>query len=417
VDYDARRVWVDQAIVYPNLSGVPLSELVLAVEPMRYDGAFKLIALSLAGMPVSDYLLDSHRLIVPLALPLPAGRQVELVLQYELALPPKRYDDIFGWTADQINLTDWYPFIVPYDTASGWLLHDPMPWGEHLVYDWANYEVYLRFTEPAAAPMVAAPALAEAHGEWTRYRLDGARTFALSMSRRFLVRETAVRSTVVRSYFFAEHKAAGEKIAYVATQALGLFEPLFAPYPYPVLNVVETEHSDGQEFDGLAFLSSNFYATYNGGSRNNLVVIGVHEIAHNWWFGLVGNDQALEPWLDEALAVYSERIFFEYTNPGLLDWWWRFRVTYFNPRGWVDATIYNGGSFRDYTDAVYFNGALFLEKLRIRMGDKAFLAFLKDYARQMAYGRATARNFFQVARQHSARDFSDLIRAYFSTSE
>ena len=85
-----------------------------------------------------------------------------------------------------------------------------------------------------------------------------------------------------------------------AVQAVGLFEAKFAPYPYEVLSVVETESPDGQEYDGLVFLSSDFYDQYGGSNRSNMVSIGVHEIAHNWWFGLVGNDQALEPWLDEA---------------------------------------------------------------------------------------------------------------------
>ena len=261
---------------------------------------------------------------------------------------------------------------------------------------------------------MAAPALPEVSGEWMRYRLGAARTFAMSMSREFLVSESAVRSVAVHSYYFAGHEDAGAKIMFVGTQVIGLFEPLFAPYPYPVINVVELDYNDGQEYDGLCFLSSNFYEAYDGGSQNNLVTIGAHEMIHNWWFGLVGNDQALEPWLDEAMALYSERIFFEYTNPGLVDWWWQFRVNYFGPNGWVDTNIYDGVSFRDYTNAVYLNGATFLEDLRVRIGDQAFFAFLKDYAAQMSGRRATADDFFAILRQHTTKDISDLLAAYFA---
>ena len=66
--------------------------------------------------------------------------------------------------------------------------------------------------------------------------------------------------------------------------------------------------TDGQEYDGLVFLATKFFDEYGGSTRSNMVSIGVHEIAHQWWFGLVGNDQALEPWLDEAMSVYSEKI-------------------------------------------------------------------------------------------------------------
>ena len=416
IDYDNHHVAVDQAITYPNQTGVPLNELVLAVEPMLYGNAFHLSTLSVNGAPVTNYSLVTHRLTVPLSTPLPAGGQVTLVLQYDLNIPVKQKGNTFGWLSYQTNLTDWFPFVVPYDASAGWLLHDFMPYGEHLVYDAADFDVYIRFADPSSAPIVAAPALPESSGEWTKYRLGGARTFALSMSREFLVSESAVGSVVVRSYYFAGHEDAGVKMMSVGTQVVGLFEPLFAPYPYPVLNVVELDYNDGQEYDGLCFLSSSFYEAYNGTSQNNLVVLGMHEMAHNWWFGLVGNDQALEPWLDEAMAVYSERIFFEYTNPGIVDWWWQFRINYFGPSGWVDTNIYNGATFRDYTDAVYFNGATFIEDLRVRIGDQAFYAFIKDYAAEMSHRRATADDFFTILRQHTTKDISDLIAAYFQNS-
>ena len=34
--------------------------------------------------------------------------------------------------------------------------------------------------------------------------------------------------------------------------------------------------------------------------------IVVHELAHEWWFGSVGDDQAESPWLDEGFATYAE---------------------------------------------------------------------------------------------------------------
>jgi hypothetical protein len=415
IDYDNHTVNVDESILYPNLTGVTLNELVIAVEPMLYNASFVFTSLSVNGLPIYNSSLESHRLTVPIP-PLPPNTQIALVIEYDLNIPVKQKANTFGWQNYQTNLTEWIPFVVPYDSVNGWLLHDFYPWGEHLVYDSADFEVNLRFTDPASAPIVAAPALPEANGEWTRYRLLGARTFALSLSRDFLVNESAVGSVVIRTYYFAGHEDAASKMTYVATQAVGLFEPKFAPYPYSILNVVELDYNDGQENDGLIFLSSAFFDQFNGGTKNNMTTIGVHEIAHNWWFGLVGNDQAMEPWLDEAMALYSERIFYEYTNPDLLDWWWQFRVNYFGPNGYVDMTVYDGVSFRTYTNAVYLNGATFMEDLRVRMGDDNFYKFIKDYAAQMSYRRATADDFFRIARQHTSADLSDLIAAHFRNS-
>jgi aminopeptidase N len=145
---------------------------------------------------------------------------------------------------------------------------------------------------------------------------------------------------------------------------------------------------------------------------NNLVDIAVHETAHQWWFGSVGSDQALEPWLDEALATYSERLFYEKNYPAVTAWQ-AFRVDAYAPAGWVDTDIYHGLDFRTYANAVYLRGAQFLQALRDRIGDETFFAFLKDYAAQMAGKRATAADFFRILRAHTGAEITDIVSAYF----
>ena len=34
-------------------------------------------------------------------------------------------------------------------------------------------------------------------------------------------------------------------------------------------------------------------------------IVVAHEVAHQWWYSLVGNDQIDEPWLDEAFAQFT----------------------------------------------------------------------------------------------------------------
>ena len=116
------------------------------------------------------------------------------------------------------------------------------------------------------------------------------------------------------------------------------------------------------------------------------------------------------------MSVYSERIFYEFTNPNYGDWWWNFRVNYFKPSGWVDTSIYNGGTFRAYTNAVYLDGAYFLEDLRARMGDQDFYKFLKDYAARYSYKLATGADFFATVRDNTSANIDDLIQSYFQGS-
>lgn len=412
LDFEAHTLVVDETIRYYNTTGAALSDIVLSVQPNRFGSSvFVLNSAMQDSVALTSYDLNGQRLTLNLPQALQPSAATTLVLSFKLNLPAKSGEGLFGYDFNQINLVDWYPLIVPY--SGGWVLHDPMPFGEHLVYDSSDIELNLKVD---SSVIVAASAPSDQNGEWTRYRLYGARAFTLSASDEFLVTESAVGSVKIRSYYFDGYKAAGESILYSAVQAVSLYSAKFGDYPYETLAIVQADIHDGQETDGLVFLASDFYGQYGGGAKNNLTTIGVHEIAHQWWYGLVGSDQATEPWLDEAMSAYSERIFYEYNYPRYGDWWWQFRVDYFGPSGYVDSPIYNFGSQRAYVNAAYLNGAHFMEDLRSRMGDDDFFRFLKDYATKYARSRATSYDFFATVRANTTADIIGLIAEYFSGS-
>jgi hypothetical protein len=408
LDYAGHAAAISEDIRYANTTGQSLTEIVIAVEPNLWTDCFDLKLLDEDGSPVSSYTLDGQRLTISLARPLPEGATTTISVGYALSMPLKSGDSPFGYQADQLNLTDWYPFIVPFD--GDWVLHDPWSFGEHLVYDSSDFDVYVMVKDAGITLAASAPAVV--NGTSTSYHLEGARTFVLSASDRYRVEESAVGPVQIEAYSLPGHDDANKAVVWMATQSLGLYAAKFAPYPYPSLSIVESDLSDGQEFDGLVFLASQFYDGYGGTARSNLFTIGTHEIAHQWWFGLVGSDQEREPWLDEALAVYSERIFYEYNYPNYGNWWWDFRVNYFNPTGKVDADLYSFATFQDYVSAVYLNGANMLEDLRGRVGDDAFFHFLQDYASTYARRRATGADFFALLKQHTNKDLSDIMQTY-----
>jgi aminopeptidase N len=195
---------------------------------------------------------------------------------------------------------------------------------------------------------------------------------------------------------------------------LKVFGEILGPYPRKTLTIVEGDFLDGMEFDGLFFLGHAFYDYFVGGGKNNLIIISAHETAHQWWYAQVGNDQALEPWLDEALATFSEALFYERVYPDLSQWWWDNRIYFHKPEGWVDSTIYNVAGFYPYRSAVYLRGALFLRDVRHLIGDDAFFSFLKDYLQRYRGKIATGNDFFAVLQEHTTADLSGLLRMYFA---
>jgi hypothetical protein len=344
-----------------------------------------------------------------------------IAIQYTLALPFAEQEDpnlsrprIFGYTRLQLNLTNWYPFVVPFIDGN-WVLHEPWFYGEHLVYDAADYDVRLRFSDPANPPVVAASGAPEVNPDFTRYTLVAGRAFAVSASSQFKVASQQVGEVTVSSYYFPFYDGAAQAALETTAQSVQIFGERYGPYSHKTLAVVMGDFNDGMEFSGFFYLSRDFYNLYGYSTTpvNYLIFVAAHETAHQWWFEQVANDQATQPWLDESLATYSERIYYETLHPSLVDDWWAYRIDYYQPQGFVDTPVYDGQGFRTYTNAIYFRGAHFLEDLRARIGDEAFFGFIRAYLAQNNGKIAVSGDFFSLLREHTRTDFSDLVRQYF----
>jgi hypothetical protein len=438
MDYDQHHVEVSQVINYTNRTDAALDDLVLMVEANRYQGTFTLKRLEIPDEQApGEYTLEGNQLRLALPKSLPPGETLSLEIEFALQLPspapnPSTRPVPFGYTARQSNLVDWYPFIPPLHPTQGWLAHAPGYYGEHLAYEKVDFEVNLRIDgHTPVAPGVSTPSPADVlplvvaasanptlDGEWYRYRLENARNFSWSASHSYLVKAASVDGIQVYNYAFPYHEEAGDAVLDATIKALALYQELFGPYPHATLSVVEADFLDGMEYDGMYFLSNGFYNLYTGTPAEYLTAIAAHETAHQWWYGIVGNDQALEPWLDEALCTYTERLFYERYYPEALDWWWEYRIHYYAPKGAIDGSIYSytytTDAYRAYRDAVYLNGAVFLEELRQTIGDGSFFAFLKDYAQQSADKIASGEDFWRILGEHSQMDLTPLKDKYFT---
>jgi hypothetical protein len=424
MDYDAKTLAVRQQTTFANNTAIAIPAIVFAVQPNRIPGVFTLQSLSADGVPISAYSLEGQRLQFTLPAPLLSGQTIVVDLEYSLSLPRIAQGDpnqirpqIFGFTDRQVNLTDWYPMLVPFSPETGWQLADPWYYGEHLVYPLADFDVILRFTDPASLPQIAASAAAGPIESGFSYRLLRARTFSLAMGRQLQVISAEANGVTVNSYFYPGFETAGQAVLDATLQAVKTYAELFGPYPHTTLAAVQGDFNDGMEFDGLYYLSNAFYNLYDGTRQNYLVMVAAHETCHQWWFGAVASDQANHPWLDESIATYCERLFYEKNDPEALSWWWAYRIDYYQPDGKMDGTVPSYGGFTPYTNATYRQGARFYEELRQVIGDQAFFAFLKDYYAVMNGKIATPEAFFTILRAHTSADLSPLLAKYFQKAE
>ncbi len=408
----ARRAEVSERIIYTNRHSAALSELVLVVPPNRFEGSFSLRGIRWAGQDAPPpYRLSGPLLTVSLPQPLETGSTVGLQIDYQIILPESA--GAFGSTPRQLNFGDWYPFVAAISPDGTWLAFPPAPLGEYSVNDLSDFKVSVDLRQEGGWQL-AGSAIPRQQGSLWSFELTNARSFSWSAGLEMVTLVQQFGEITLSAFVFAEHADAGEMALYHMSRAIEVFSSLFTPYAHPSLTLIETTMNDGMEYDGMFFLGSGFFKDYQQGIiANNLMVLTVHETAHQWWYARVGSDPYNEPWMDEALCTFSELLFMERVYPDLVNWWWQFRVNYFGPAGYVNLPVNAYGSFRQYVNAVYLNGVNFLDELRYRAGDEDFLRFLKEYARRFDGRRATGADFRALLEEIKPVDYSDIYQRYF----
>jgi hypothetical protein len=414
LDYTERILEVEARIVYPNRTGEDLDALVLVVEAAREAGVFELVELRLPDGPDPErWTLADGVLTIEPAAPVPAGAAVVLEIDYRLALP-RRPGKLAAFNS-QLNLGDWYPMFPEYRAGDAWLVHPAHIVGETIVYPLADFDILLEVVNAPESLVVAASAPVEREDNDYRVAADGYRNATFSISDRFVAAEAEAGEVRVLGYAYREHETAAAAALEAAVRAIEIFSELFGPYPHETYTIVAGNFPDGLEYDGLTFVSVDYYGWYDGTVRNYLPLLIAHEAAHQWWYGVVGNDPAVEPWLDESLSIYCELLYLERAYPEEpADWWWVFRLEEFRPLGGnVDDTVYDHGGYRPYVNAVYLRGAELMHDLRIAMGDEAFFEALRAYAEGYDGRVATGEDLVSILEGYSEEELSLVWGNYF----
>jgi len=421
LDYEGHSIQATQQVHYVNTTTETLPDLVFNVFPNYTEDIFRLDSVSTEQperdeeAPQLEYTLNGTSLRVSLPSGLEPEDEVTLFLDFSLQLP--RMNPYLEWSNGSLGYSDrmlaagnWYPVLVPYREGQGWNAYAYHLVGDPYVSQVADYEVEI--VAPSDV-VIAGSGDEQRFGNRWKYACTEARSFAFAASDQYsLLSQQAGHVTVV-SYFFPVHEHSGSDALLAAAEAIASFEELFGPYPYSSYRIAEVDFAGALEYSGLTFLGDDWYADHPGGYRSRMVSLVVHEVAHQWWYGVVGNDQAREPWLDESLATYSSMLYYERLHPELVDWWWETEVDSYRPQGQINRPIYAFMDGRTYLNAVYRRGALFIRDLRERMGDDEFYAFLRDYYDSQGQKLSTADDFFAVLARHTAVDISSLKEEYF----
>ncbi len=357
---------------------------------------------------------------VLLAQALQPGQTITLSLSFSAQVPAASGQGygIFSRSQESLSLAGWYPVLAPYQ--DGWQM-PPVPavgdvmWAEMSLYD-------VTLIAPSGYEVVSTGSVIERRdtaGQSTWHMVSGpAREFAVAMSNRFEKRETQVDGVRLRLYTLPARAAATSPDAALKMMA-GAFRAYvarFGPYPYTEFDLVEAAVGiGGYEFPGMVYVDYNRRVE---GPFERYRFLSAHEIAHQWWYNLVGSSSVAEPWLDEALASYAAVLYLQHAGDvqgavRLLQSW---KADY-GLRGPgdppVDSSALAFSNWVAYRRTVYYHGALFLDELRQEIGDERFFALLKRLQTQYHYRIMTTGDFLREAEDVAGHDLAALWEKWF----
>jgi hypothetical protein len=402
---------------YTNREGTSLKEVDFRLFPNILGGTMVIATVLVDGKSsVVTYQLNESLLIVPLEKPLIPGTNTLIHIDFKVTIPIT-IDLNYGVQAyydDVLTLAHIYPMIAVYDDKS-WNAEIPPQAGDLTYADISFFIV--RVKAPRQLILVSSGREVSRRVEGDRqivtYAAGPARDFYLAASSHFEVFSRQSGQVTLRFYTRRSLKDGAESALETAQRAIKDFSDRFARYPYTELDFVSTPTSAlGIEYPGMIAISERIVNPDNA----YLEATVAHEVGHQWFYNLVGNDQLDYPWLDESLAQFLTLEYFsdEYGATGgevfrqELERRWDSVNQADIPVG-LPVAEYSG---LEYSAIVYGRGALFFEAMRKEMGTQTFDAFLKDYTETYTWDIATPKGMQETAEKHCGCDLTPLFKEW-----
>ncbi|MGD8759761.1 MAG: M1 family metallopeptidase [Anaerolineales bacterium] len=404
---------------YTNQETEALEEVYFRLFPNIFGGSTVINSATVDGQEVAPvFELWDSAMGIPLPTELQPGQSVVIELGFAVVLPEDgggNYN-ILAYTDGILALAHFYPVVAVYDDE-GWNIEIPSEQGDVLYADTSFFIV--RVTAPAELTLVASgfEIGRQTVGDLQQatYAAGPMRDFFLAASERFEVISGRVGDTTVNSYAPSEFAKASERVLRYATQALKDFDDRFGLYPFMEFDLVSTSTlALGIEYPGIVVIALRMYdPEVNEYPEAYLESTVAHEVAHQWFYSIVGNDQLDEPWVDEAVTQYATLLYYldEYGVIGetgfreSLNGRWA-RVDYEEIPIGMPVAQYVG---REYGAIVYGRGPLFFEALEEVMDQEDLEAFLRDYLETFRWGIATTESLKALAESHCDCDLTPLF--------
>ncbi|MFO7865348.1 MAG: M1 family metallopeptidase [Candidatus Aminicenantes bacterium] len=356
--------------------------------------------------------------------PVMPGESIALHIEFMAKLP--RVFARSGYFDDFYMVAQWFPKIGVYENGE-WNCHQYHRNSEFYA-DFATYEVDItlpqKFVVGATGKRIHETENPDGTKTLTYYQEDvhdfvwAACPDFVEFRESFSLKNPEVKSEIIL-LIHKSHVHHKDRYLESLKNALVFYSRNYGPYPYETITLVDpapgAAGAGGMEYPTL--FTGGTMAWLPQGLRM-LEMVTVHEFGHQFWYGIVANNEFEEAWLDEGINSYSEiKAMTEYygEKTSMVDWkgikigdsaLQRFRVLS-GPH--VDPILKNSWEFisgNSYSTNVYSKAALMLLTLENHLGEDVMSRIMKTYFERWSFKHPQSDDFIAVAEEVSGLDLS-----------
>jgi hypothetical protein len=414
---DLAHVAGNETVIYTNAEDIDLEEVQLRLFANILGGEMEMDEVTVNDEAIlPKYSLENSLLIVPLKNPLKPKESITLGMRFNLTVP-QTVDLNYGvqaYYANVLTLAHAYPMIAVYDDE-GWNAEIPPQSGDVTYADMAFFLVTVEAPKGVTLVGSGCEVSRQINGDRQKikYEAGPVRDFYLAASPDYEEFTAKANDIELRFYTHNDLQDGAEAALDIAARAIEVYEKRYAPYPYTELDFVSTPTlALGIEYPGMIAINESIITPDHGYLEGTVA----HEVGHQWFYNLVGNDQLDDPWLDESITQFATLQYFtdqygQAGNQGFrqdLERRWA-HIGYAEIPIGLPVGEYGGA---EYSGIVYGRGGLFFEALRDKMGLEVFNKFMKDYTQSSAWDIATPEKLKSMAEEHCSCDLTELFEKW-----
>jgi hypothetical protein len=386
---------------------------------------------------------DRTLMAVPLPRPVGPGETINVSIEWTAQVP--RTFSRTGVLGEYFFIAQWFPKVAVLQD-SGWNSHQFHSATEFFA-DFGVYDV--RMTVPrewilGATGHEAGPPRDNADGTRTHHYVEeDVHDFAWTTSPRFReMRETFDHPTLpkveMRLLLQPEHVGLSGRYFTAARAALRYYGEWFGAYPYGHLTVVDPawqSATGGMEYPTLVTGNARWLSPRLVSEPESVTV---HEVGHQFWYGIVASNEFEHAWLDEGLNSFAAARALEQVLPqrhhsqrffgGFVPWVYRDirlsreidgnRLHRYRPDARTDSQA--TPTFRYWPATAnrisYDKTALWLATLERHLGWATLQRIMSTYFERWRFRHPVPDDFFTVANEVSGRDLTSFFDEVYRSS-